>query len=298
MALYNFPRFDSEANMVGYNQFFFIPKDELVENPIVWQGSVVGDLSIVDTWYKGYSVFTELNLNDGNDKSAPGNRWSVSLSGKMPVWKPETQYLLEQLCAVELVCLVMDNNNRLRLLGDKNSAMRLSYTLEGSGYQITIYGELQAPAPYYAGNVPNFITVNTDDTTMRSDGSILGPTYVWARYKIEMDATSGKGDAGSAYLSLEIPAKSMLMDYTIVGENLVSATNAANIAIYLEEQVGNTDVFEMLPSTVITDIVGPLGKSTVAPLTVQNAAVKVRVDYSTEDITGGTLWVYAFFHLL
>jgi hypothetical protein len=154
MPLYNFPRIDSEQNTAGYTQFYFIPQAELLADPLVFQEKVVGNLSIAGSWYRGYSVFTSLILSDNSSDGKHGNLWNTELSGLVPVWKPETQDLLENLSKIHMVVIIKDLNNRLRLLGDKNFHMRLRYELQGSGYQYILSGSFPFPAPYYEGALP------------------------------------------------------------------------------------------------------------------------------------------------
>jgi len=135
--------------------------------------------------------------------------------------------------------------------------------------------------------------------TPRADGSIIGPSYVWCRYKIEMDGTSGKGLLGSIYESLLLPAPLVLSQVSIYGEDLESALDLAELEIGIFEPVSGTELQNIIPSnTVITDINGYNGTGFPAPQVRFDDDVQVEIRFENETTDSGTLYLFMLFHLL
>ena len=132
----------------------------------------------------------------------------------------------------------------------------------------------------------------------RSDGSVIEDGFVWARYKVDLDGTSGLGEAGTSFESLEIPTDTVLINYMICAEGLTSATSTAEIGVRQEGQTSSTDLQTMLDPTGITDIEGFNGTALAAPQVKLDEPIKVIVDFTEEDITAGTLWIFALWHRL
>lgn len=150
--MFSFPRVNGEQNMVGYSNFYFLPKRFVTAIPQAKGKAITANLSQAIPFYGGYSVFGNLQFKDDPERTPAGVKYPVEIIGSAPVDKPEYLSLFEEMVEDEFVVLIADLNGRIKICGSLDKGLRFIYKTEGTGYTFKFYGQYDAAPPFYFGS--------------------------------------------------------------------------------------------------------------------------------------------------
>uniref|UniRef100_UPI00286BC2F8 hypothetical protein n=1 Tax=Hymenobacter sp. TaxID=1898978 RepID=UPI00286BC2F8 len=146
-------------DLAGYLNLYYLPVEDLLRDPVVVGGAVVGDLALRPgaSWVELKLTQQTLKVAEVPKQGRSGTTYQVKVTGQRP--QPTAGVLggLEALDRRQLLLLVRQANGQLRLLGTRQAYLRLLAGTEGgsvatrAGVDVQLLGETPERGPYYAG---------------------------------------------------------------------------------------------------------------------------------------------------
>ncbi len=146
-------------NMSGFNRFYFLPKDEVINIPKALNNTISDAIITANDWYEGYFSFETEDFKYSEKDTQNGKVYSLSLKGKLPKLSPAAENLFFDKRNREFVLLVFDNNNQGRLCGNTSKAMRFTFSTNNAndGYTFEYFGTFGATQPFYTGAYNSYV---------------------------------------------------------------------------------------------------------------------------------------------
>ncbi|MDO7876010.1 hypothetical protein Q5H93_14800 [Hymenobacter sp. ASUV-10] len=145
--------------LAGYAAAWYLPQEDLVQEPVVVGGQVVGDLVLASG--AGWRVLPHTRHTLKFDEKPKPERGSTIYHVKLQAERPTpTPAVLGALAGLErrrLLLLVQEHSGARRLVGSRDEYLRLLSASEGqhpgthAGLSLELSGETTRLAPYYAG---------------------------------------------------------------------------------------------------------------------------------------------------
>jgi len=148
--------------LVGFVAAYYLPQEDLAQEPLVQDGAVVGSLVLAqDAGWRAlpYTPHT-LKLDEQPKLDRTGTRYQVRVTAQRPQPDPLVLAVLASLDKRRLLLLLVEANGGRRLIGSKEEYVQLQAGTEGqhpgtrAGVELRFDGETTRRAPYYAGPVP------------------------------------------------------------------------------------------------------------------------------------------------
>ncbi|WP_310391465.1 hypothetical protein [Hymenobacter sp.] len=146
-------------DLAGYLNLYYLPVEDLLRDPVVVGGAVVGDLALRPGagWVELKLTQQTLKVAEVPKQGRSGTTYQVKVTGQRP--QPTAGVLggLEALDRRHLLLLVRQANGQLRLLGTRQAYLRLLAGTEGAGVatragiDVQLLGETPERGPYYGG---------------------------------------------------------------------------------------------------------------------------------------------------
>lgn len=148
--------------LVGFVAAYYLPQEDLLQEPVVRDGAVVGDLVLAAGagWHAlPYTPHT-LKLDEQPKPDRGGTTYQVRVTALRPQPDPAVLAVLDSLDRRRLLLLLVETNGGRRLIGSKEEYVQLLAGTEGqhpgtrAGVELRLEGTTTRRAPYYQGAVP------------------------------------------------------------------------------------------------------------------------------------------------
>lgn len=148
--------------LAGYAAAWYLPQEDLRQEPIVVGGQVVGDLVLADgAGWRGlpHTAYT-LKFDEKPKPERGATIYQVKLQAERPMPTPAVLHALAELARRRLLLLVQEHSGARRLVGSRDEFVRLLPSTEGqhpgthAGVGLELSGETTRLAPYYVGTMP------------------------------------------------------------------------------------------------------------------------------------------------
>jgi hypothetical protein len=139
-----------------------LPQEDLMVEPVVHDGEVVGELQLVpDAAWRALPYITNtLKYEEPAKSSAQGTTYQVRVTAQRPQPSAGILAALAALDRRKLLLLLVEAGGGRRLIGSLEEYVLLLTNTEGqnpatkSGVELRFEGEMSRRAPYYSGAVP------------------------------------------------------------------------------------------------------------------------------------------------
>lgn len=153
---------EPNLDLAGFLQLYYLPVEDLLADPVVMNGAIVGDLALRPgaTWLELKLTQQTLKVAEVPKTDRHGTYYQVKVTGQRPQPTADVLGGFEALDPRPLVVLVRQANGQLRMLGTREAYLRLQAGTEGggvaarAGLDVQLTGETPERGPYYAGVVP------------------------------------------------------------------------------------------------------------------------------------------------
>lgn len=148
--------------LVGFVGAYYLPQEDLVAEPVVQNGAVVGNLALAAGagWRALPLTPHTLKLDEQPKADRGGPRYQVRVSAQRPQPDALVLAVLASLDRRKLLLLLVETNGARRLVGSSEEYVQLLAGTEGqhpgarAGVELRFEGETTRRAPYYTGAVP------------------------------------------------------------------------------------------------------------------------------------------------
>lgn len=149
-------------NLVGFIAAYYLPQEDLVEEPLVVNGAVVGELVLAAGAGWRALPYTQgtLKLDEQPKADRGGPRYQVRVTAQRPQPDPGVLAVLAALDRRKLLLLLVEPGGGRRLIGTREEYVLLVTSTEGqnpatkAGVELRLEGETSHRAPYYPGGLP------------------------------------------------------------------------------------------------------------------------------------------------
>lgn len=148
--------------LAGYAAAWYLPQEDLVQEPIVVGGQVVGDLVLASG--AGWRVLPHtahtLKFDEKPKPDRGATIYQVKLQAERPTPTPAVLGALASLDRRRLLVLLQEHSGARRLVGNRDEYLRLLSSTEGqhpgthAGLGLELSGDTTRLAPYYSGSMP------------------------------------------------------------------------------------------------------------------------------------------------
>jgi hypothetical protein len=147
--------------LVGFVAAYYLPQEDLAQDPLVVAGQVVGELVLAAGagWRALPYTPNTLKLDEQPKSDKQGNRYQVRVSAQRPQPSPGVLAALGALDRRRLLLLLVEAGGARRLVGSREEFVQLLTGTEGqnpatrAGVDLRLEGETTRLAPYYDGLV-------------------------------------------------------------------------------------------------------------------------------------------------
>ena len=148
--------------LVGFVAVYTLPQADLLQEPVVAGGQVVGDLLLAEGagWRPlPYTPHT-LKFDEQPKPDRGGTTYQVRVTAQRPQPDADILAALAALDRRKLLLLLVEVGGRRRLIGSAEEYVQLLTSSEGqspaarAGVELRLEGQTTRRAPYYAGVVP------------------------------------------------------------------------------------------------------------------------------------------------
>jgi len=151
-----------QQQLAGYAAAWYLPQEDLRQEPIVAGGQVVGDLVLASG--AGWRVLPHtahtLKFDEKPKPDRGATMYQVKLQAERPTPTPAVLSALAGLERRRLLVLLQEHSGARRLVGSRDEFVRLLSSSEGqhpgthAGLGLELSGDTTRLAPYYAGAMP------------------------------------------------------------------------------------------------------------------------------------------------
>ncbi|WP_210516406.1 hypothetical protein [Hymenobacter terricola] len=147
------------GELAGYLNLYYLPVEDLVLDPVVVNGAVLGDLAL-----RAGAIWVELKLTQQTLKVAEvaktgrhGTTYQVKVTAQRPQPTPGVLGGLDVLDRRRLLLMARQADGQLRLLGTRQAWLQLLVGTEGAGaashagLDVQLLGDTPERGPYYKG---------------------------------------------------------------------------------------------------------------------------------------------------
>ncbi|OUJ70179.1 hypothetical protein [Hymenobacter crusticola] len=151
------------SDLVGYTALYALAVEEVLADPVVAQGQVIGDLELREGagWHElkvtpGSIKFSEPPKANGRH----GTIYPTKVTAQRGHPNAQTLYALDTMERRRYLVSVRDTSGRLRLIGNRQQYLTFAAGTEGSspsaraGVDLSFTGDTLMRAPYYLGSFP------------------------------------------------------------------------------------------------------------------------------------------------